>query len=85
MRVQKSDFVDGIVITVGKIATDRFAARKAIPKLSVSAELQAFQHRVLSAREILRIGAVHDAVPSPFGGKGHTFQILHRKPLFAVA
>ena len=84
MRVQKSDLVDGIAIAFGKIATDSFAVCKAVPKFPVAAELQTFQHRVLSAREVLRVGACHDLFPRLFGGKGHAFQILHRKPLFAV-
>ena len=84
MRVQKSDLVDGIAIAFGKIVTDSFAVCKAIPKFPIAAELQALQRRVLSAREVLRVGACHDLFPRLFGGKGHAFQILHRKPLFAV-
>ena len=84
MRVQKSDFVDGIAITFGKIATDRFIVCKAIPKVSVSAELQAFQYRVLAAGEILCVRARHDIFPSLFGREGVAFQILHCEPLFAV-
>ena len=84
MRVQKSDLVDGIAIAFGKIVTDSFAVCIAAPKLFVSAELQAFQYRVPAAWETPSIGACHDLFPRLFGGKGHAFQILHRKPLFAV-
>ena len=84
VRVKKSDLVDGIAIALGKIATDSFAVRKAVPKFPIAAELQTLQHRVLSAREVLRVRACHVLFPRLFGGKGHAFQILHRKPLFAV-
>ena len=84
MRVQKSDLVDGIAIAFGKIVTDSFAVCKAAPKLFVSAELQAFQHRVLSAWEISRVRACHDLLPRLFGGESVSFQILYLEPLFAV-
>ena len=84
MCVQKADLFDGIAIAFGKIATDSFAVRKAVPKFLVSAELQALQHRVLSAWEIPSVGACHDLLPRLFG-VGVSFQILYAEPLFAVA
>ena len=84
MRVQKADIFNSIAIALGKIAGNVLFGRKAIPKLFVSAELQALQHRVLPAWEVLRVGACHDPFPRLFGRKGVSFQILHRKPLFAV-
>ena len=84
MCVQKSDLFNGIAIALGKIAGNVLFGRKAIPKLFVSAELQAFQHRVLSAWEISRVRAYHDLLPRLFGGESVSFQILYLEPLFAV-
>lgn len=84
MCVQKSDLFNGIAIALGKIAGNVLFGRKAIPKLFVSAELQALQYRILSAWKIPRVGACHDLLPRLFGGKDVSFQILHRKSLFTV-
>ena len=84
MRVQKSDLVDGIAIAFGKIVTDSFAVCKAAPKFLIAAELQTLQRRVSATREIPRVDACHDLLPRLFGGKGVSFQILHRKSLFTV-
>ena len=85
MRVQKSDLVDGIAIAFGKIVTDSFAVCIAAPKLFVSAELQTFQHRVLSAWKIPRVRACHDLLPRLICGESVSFQILYAESLFAVA
>ena len=84
MRVQKANLVDGVAIAFGKIAGNVLFGCKAIPKFPISAELQALQYRVLSAREVPRVRACHDPFPRLFGGKGHTFQILYVESLFAV-
>ena len=84
MRVQKSDLVDGIAIAFGKIAGNVLFGRKAVPKFPIAPKLQTLQNRVLSAWEVLRVGACHDLLPRLFGGKSHAFQILYLEPLFAV-
>lgn len=56
-----------------------------LKKFPIAAKLQTFQYRILAAREILRIGAVHDVAPGLFGGNGHAFEVLHYEALFAIA
>ena len=84
MRVQKADLFNSIAIALGKIAGNVLFGRKAIPKFPIAAELQAFQHRVLSAWEISRVRAYHDPFPRLICGESVSFQILHRKSLFTV-
>ena len=84
VRVQKSDLVNGIAIAFGKIAGNVLFGCKAIPKFPIAAELQAFQHRVLSAWEISRVRACHDLLPRLICGESVSFQILYAESLFAV-
>ena len=71
-------------IGLGKLLSVNYLC-KAFPKFPIAPELQIFQYRILSAWEILCVGACHDIFPSLFGRVGVAFQILHCEPLFAVA
>ena len=65
---EKTDFSHGIGVAFVKIATDSFAACKAIPKFTIAAELQTFYNCIFSTWVELSVSAFQNIFPSLFGG-----------------
>lgn len=57
MRLQKAYFVHGVGVAFVKIATDSFAACKAIPKFTIASELQTFYNCVFPTWVELSVNA----------------------------